>query len=287
MNAADPSGPFTLAHMADSPLLPAVAAACRAIEQVAEETIAVREKGDRSPVTLADERAERILLAALAEIAPEIPVIAEEQAEREGLAEAAPARFLLVDPLDGTKEFIRGGDDYTVNVALVEAGRPVFGLVAAPRRGTVWIGAAGEGALAARLGAEGTLEESRRLAVRRAPERITIVASRSHRNPKTERYLAHYPDAETVAIGSSLKFCLLAEGRADLYPRLGPTMEWDTAAGDAVLRAAGGRVLDERGRPLAYGKPGFRNGWFLAVGDPALRPVPLSAATGAAEPDRA
>ncbi len=261
-----------------SHLLAAVAAACRAIEDVARTTVAVREKGDRSPVTLADERAEDILIAALEEFWPGVPVIAEERAAREGLGTTPPERFFLVDPLDGTKEFIRGGDDYTVNVALIAERQPVFGIVAAPRRGCAWIGRANMGAVTGRLGADGRLVESRPIAVRPAADPLVIVASRSHRNPETEAYLAHYPDAETVAIGSSLKFCLVAEGRADLYPRLGPTMEWDTAAGDAVLRAAGGRVLDETGAPLAYAKSGFRNGWFLALGDPDFVPIPLTAA---------
>ncbi len=259
-----------------SDLLAAVAAACRAIEDVARTTVAVREKGDRSPVTLADERAEDILVAALEKSWPDIPIIAEERAARAGLDAAAPERFFLVDPLDGTKEFIRGGEDYTVNVALIVEEQPVFGIVAAPRQGRVWIGRVTRGAITARLAQDGRLSEARPLAVRPAADPPVIVASRSHRNPETEAYLAHYPGAETVAIGSSLKFCLVAEGRADLYPRLGPTMEWDTAAGDAVLRAAGGRVLDEAGTPLAYAKPGFRNGWFLAVGDPDFTPVPLT-----------
>jgi len=261
-----------------SKLVTAVAAACQVIEDVARTTVAVREKGDRSPVTLADERAEEIVIAALEELWPDIPIIAEEQAAREGLCVAPPEQFFLVDPLDGTKEFIRGGDDYTVNVALVAKHRPVFGIVAAPRRERVWIGRAGKGALTGRLASDGKITDVRALAVRPAADPLVIVASRSHRNRETESYLAHYPGAETVAIGSSLKFCLVAEGRADLYPRLGPTMEWDTAAGDAVLRAAGGRVLDESGAPFAYAKPGFRNGWFLAVGDPHFTPVPLAVA---------
>ncbi len=259
-------------------LLAAVAAACRTIEEVACTTVAVREKGDRSPVTLADERAEDILIAALEEAWPDVPIIAEERAAREGLSAAPLGRFFLVDPLDGTKEFIRGGDDYTVNVALVVERQPVFGIVAAPRRGQIWIGRAGKGALTGRLGADGEIADARTIAVRAAANPLVLVASRSHRNRETDAYLAHYPGAETVAIGSSLKFCLVAEGRADLYPRLGPTMEWDTAAGDAVLRAAGGRVLDEGGAPFVYAKPGFRNGWFLAIGDPNLVPVPLAVA---------
>ncbi len=264
-------------------LLAAIAAACQAIEEVARTSVTVREKGDRSPVTLADERAEDILVAALEESWPAIPIIAEERAAREGLSATPLERFFLVDPLDGTKEFIRGGDDYTVNVALIVEGRPAFGIVAAPRRGQIWIGRAGRGALTGRLTPDGGIADARTITVRPAADPLVIVASRSHRNPETESYLAHYPGAETVAIGSSLKFCLVAEGQADLYPRLGPTMEWDTAAGDAVLRAAGGRVLDETGAPFAYAKPGFRNGWFLAIGDPDLVPVPLTVARSGGE----
>ncbi len=257
-------------------LAPAIARANAEIMAVRAAGARAREKADRSPVTLADERAEAVLLAALARHWPQIPVVAEENAAARGLPAQAAGRFFLVDPLDGTKEFLKGGRDFTVNVALIEEGVPVFGIVACPADGRLYAGAAGHGAIRAGIDGNGALAGRRPIRTRRpAGAPPTIVASRSHRNAETDAWLAHYPDAELVSVGSSLKFCLVAEGAADLYPRLGPTMEWDTAAGDAVLRAAGGRVLDARARPFAYGKPGFRNGWFVAFGDPDFRPAPL------------
>lgn len=257
-------------------LAPAIARANAEIMAVRRQGAIAREKADRSPVTLADERAEKVLLAALAEHWPQVPVVAEENAAATGLPADAARRFFLVDPLDGTKEFLKGGLDFTVNVALVEEGVPIFGIVACPADGRFYAGAHGLGAVQAVIGDDGRLGERHEIHTRRpVGDPPVIVASKSHRNAETDAWLAHYPQARLVSIGSSLKFCLVAEGKADLYPRLGPTMEWDTAAGDAVLRAAGGRVLDARGQTFGYGKPGFRNGWFIAFGDPDFRPAPL------------
>ncbi|RIY00025.1 3'(2'),5'-bisphosphate nucleotidase [Aureimonas flava] len=243
--------------------------------------VAVSRKGDGSPVTLADCEAEAVILAGLRRIAPAIPVVAEEEAAA-GRVPAACARFFLVDPLDGTREFIGGNGEFTVNIALVEDGVPVLGVVLAPATGRLF---AGGPSGAWRRDADAP---RRAIAVRRAPPALTVVGSRSHGSPETERFLRELPVGGFAACGSSLKFCLLAAGEADLYPRFGRTMEWDTAAGDAVLRAAGGRVTTCDGRPLRYGKRArddeadFANPHFLAFGDPdLLHRVPMDRPAGA------
>jgi 3'(2'), 5'-bisphosphate nucleotidase len=239
-----------------------------AIMSVYASDLAVRQKADASPVTVADEAAEKIILADLAHIAPGVPVVAEE-AVAAGQMPAVAERFFLVDPLDGTKEFISHRDEFTVNVALIERGVPVLGVVFAPARHELYWGdlAAGK---AGRIDADpdGTMPSmGASISARPPPGRgLTVVASRSHRTPETDAFLTNYSVAEFLSIGSSLKFCLVAAGRADLYPRIGPTMEWDTAAGQAVLLAAGGRVTDLEGKPFLYGKPGFKNGNFVARG---------------------
>jgi 3'(2'), 5'-bisphosphate nucleotidase len=218
-------------------------------------------KSDHSPVTAADTAAENIILAGLD---PAIPVIAEERAAQ-GLIPAVGDDFYLVDPLDGTREFISRNGEFTVNIALIEQGVPVSGVVYAPALGRVFWGARGEGALAGMVEVSGITW--RPIHVRSCPERrAVVVASRSHRDQRTDEFLKNLRDAEVISIGSSLKFCLVASGEADLYPRFGRTMEWDTAAGHAVLLAAGGKVLDEHGAPLIYGKRerGFDNPAFIA-----------------------
>lgn len=239
-----------------------------AIMAVYGTDFSVRGKADASPVTEADEAAEKILLADLAAIAPGIPVVAEESAAAGRIPDVAD-RFFLVDPLDGTKEFISHRDEFTVNVALIENGLPALGVVFAPARRELFWGDV-HAQRAGRIDADpdGTMPSmGTSIAARVAPEQgLVAVASRSHRTPETDAFLANYPVAEFRSIGSSLKFCLVATGDADLYPRVGPTMEWDTAAGHAVLLAAGGRVTDLEGRPFLYGKPGFRNGNFVARG---------------------
>lgn len=224
-------------------------------------------KADATPVTSADHAAEAVILAALATHFPKIPVVAEEQAAA-GNVPATGTEFFLVDPLDGTKEFINRSGDFTVNIALVSAGRPILGVVYAPATGRLFAGdvLSGEAWRAQRApGSAGSAPEAIR--VRSVPAAgVTAVASRSHRTPETDAYLARYTVAELASVGSSLKFCLVAEGAADLYPRLGPTMEWDTAAGHAVLAAAGGTVVGPDGTALLYGKPEFRNSWFVAAG---------------------
>ncbi|MFL5335064.1 MAG: 3'(2'),5'-bisphosphate nucleotidase CysQ [Geminicoccaceae bacterium] len=225
------------------------------------EGTTVTTKADASPVTAADEAGEAIILAGLRELTPNLPIVAEEAVARGEVPDVGDGLFWLVDPLDGTKEFISGNGEFTVNVGLIDQRRPVLGVVLAPARGLAWWGASGQGASRR----EGDLV--RPIAVRQRPQVGSIaVASRSHRDAATDAWLAEEKIVDTLSAGSSLKFCLVAEGKADVYPRFGPTMEWDTAAGDAVLRAAGGRVQTTDGAPFLYRKPGFRNPGFIARG---------------------
>jgi 3'(2'), 5'-bisphosphate nucleotidase len=228
-------------------------------------------KDDNSPVTRADRDSEAIILAALARLAPDIRVVSEESC---GTIGALPRRFFLVDPLDGTKEFIQKRSDFTINVALIEDGRPSFGLVCAPARALLAVTVAAGKAVSAELppsksGAD--LGQLRQTALRARPpgkRGLTALVSLSHLDPATEAYLATLNIAERSSVGSSVKFVALAKGDADIYPRFGPTMEWDTAAGQAVLEAAGGRVVTSGGEPLHYGKTeaGLRNPSFIAWG---------------------
>lgn len=231
----------------------------------------VASKRDGSPVTSADRRAEAIICECLASMVPALPVCAEESMAAGAQPEIGD-RFLLVDPLDGTREFLARNGEFTINVALIERGAPVAGAVYAPAINRLWVG--GETAFTsdAPLGAAAPDEKSRRqIHTRRAPESLVALASRSHLDAQSDAFLKRLPIKEALSAGSSLKFCLIAEGRGDVYPRFAPTMEWDTAAGDAVLRAAGGVVVDPSGRALSYGKvdSGLRNGAFIAWGDAA------------------
>jgi 3'(2'), 5'-bisphosphate nucleotidase len=242
-------------------LIDPVRAAGDVIMAIHARGIAAREKPDGSPVTDADEAAEAILLAALAEVAPGIPVVSEENAASHAMA--APDCFFLVDPIDGTREFLRpdGNGAFTVNIGLIMAGAPVMGIVLAPAHDRLFTGIVGSGAVETAGGIR------RDITVRNVPaDGAVAVASRSHRDDATNDWLASHGITETVSTGSSVKFCLVAAGEADVYPRFGPTMEWDTAAGDAVLRAAGGRMEYPQGGVFAYGKPEYRNGPFIAYG---------------------
>ena len=233
---------------------------------------AVRQKGDESPVTEADHRAEAIILKRLADLMPGVPVVAEEEMSGGHVPDLSGHRFILVDPLDGTREFVARNNEFTVNIAVVDSGYPVAGVVYAPALGLIYTGVVGEGAGVGHVvGHE--ITEWKAAKVREIPaEGLTVLASRNHCGPETEDLLARLPVNNRISAGSSLKFCRLAEGAADFYPRFGPTMEWDTAAGDAVLRAAGGRVVTLDGGLLSYGKrdvagaKDFANPWFLAVG---------------------
>jgi 3'(2'),5'-bisphosphate nucleotidase len=229
-----------------------------------------RRKPDESPVCDADEQAEAIILAGLAERMPGVPVLAEEAASR-GEKPVCGQSFILVDPVDGTREFLGHNGEFTINIALIEQNRPYVGVVYAPALARLWV--AGNDAYvceAAPGSAVPPVEKRQKLHVRPAPAGgLVALASRSHSDPATEAFLADLPVAERRSAGSSLKFCCIAEGEADVYPRFGQTMEWDTAAGDAVLRAAGGIVLDNLGEPLQYGKASaqFKNGPFIAWGE--------------------
>jgi 3'(2'), 5'-bisphosphate nucleotidase len=244
-----------------------------AILTIVRRGFEVEQKGDSSPVTEADRAAELVILAALARAAPGVPVIAEEEVAA-GRIPAHDDTFFLVDPLDGTKEFIRGGDDYTVNIGLIERGAPRLGVVFAPATGRVHAGW---------TGGQAWLDEGngkQAIRTRARGEEVTAVASKSHLNQATIDYLeAAVGACGYVAVGSSLKFCIVAEGKADIYPRLAPTSEWDTAAGHAVLLAAGGVVDGPGGGPLQYGKTAFLNRAFVATAgweaprlDPFLEP---------------
>jgi len=228
------------------------------LEVYARDDFGVRSKSDDSPVTEADEAADALISAGLRAAFPEIALVTEEQSESHSLR---AERFFIVDPLDGTKEFVHRRGDFTVNIALVEDGVPVLGVVYAPaKKRLFYTDASGQ-----------TVEEStdgglKPLRVATPDnEALIVVASKSHRDAALEAYIARYQVADSAAAGSSLKFCLLAAGEADLYPRLGRTMEWDTAAGHAVLRGAGGHVVrfDDH-TPLSYGKPLYENPFFIA-----------------------
>jgi 3'(2'), 5'-bisphosphate nucleotidase len=222
---------------------------------------AVRGKSDASPVTEADERAERLIVDALRRLAPKIPIVAEEAAAAGAIVDIGEW-FWLVDPLDGTKEFVSRNGEFTVNVALVHDGVPVLGVVLAPALDRLFAGVAGHGAFVEQAGVR------RAISCRKVPaEGLTVVASRSHGDAAAlDAFLAGRKVAALTNAGSSLKLCLLAAGEADLYPRLGRTMEWDIAAGHAVLLAAGGAVRDVHGVALTYGKPGLDNPHFVASG---------------------
>ena len=231
----------------------------------------VETKGDGSPVTKADQECEAIILAGLAKHAPDIPVLAEEAAsdgDIEAIGKTLGERFFLVDPLDGTREFANRTGEFTVNIALCEYGKPVLGVVYAPVINKLYAGGPGVGAHLHIV--DGTNSPSQPLRVRDIPnEGMIAVASRSHRSPETDALLATMNIADFVAAGSSLKFCLIAEGKADIYPRLGRTMEWDTAAGHAVLNGAGGCVVTHpEGIELDYRKAErrFDNPYFVAHG---------------------
>ena len=256
-------------------LIATAQAAGRAELAIYNQDFEVIEKSDGSPVTAADQAAEEIILKDLEELAPDIPVVAEEAASAGEIPDIGE-RFFLVDPLDGTKEFVRKNGEFTINIGLIEKGKPVFGLVYAPAIEELFIALDRENALMTRL-APGAPTPSisddcfMSLNTRVPPEDgMAVVASKSHMTDETRVFIDKLPVSGLRSAGSSLKFCLLAKAEADVYPRFGPTMEWDTAAGHAVLAAAGGLVTKENGEPLMYGKnsEGFRNSNFIAWGKP-------------------
>jgi 3'(2'), 5'-bisphosphate nucleotidase len=228
---------------------------------VSGDQMAVRAKDDGSPVTAADAAADKAIHVVLEAKAPGIPIVSEES-EASSLP-APKGSYFLIDPLDGTRAFVRGSDEFTVNIALIEEGKPTLGVILVPRwRELYWVNAEGE-AMAERGKGPARIE------ARAAPtEGLVAVVSRTNRTSETEAFLASQPIARESTASSSLKFCQIASGLADIYPRFGPTCEWDTAAGDAILRAAGGSVTTPEGAPLTYGKPKFLNGPFIARGKP-------------------
>jgi 3'(2'), 5'-bisphosphate nucleotidase len=252
-------------------LLPSVEAIARQagalILQVYASDFAVSHKADASPVTLADEQAEALIVPALQSLLPAVPVVAEEAASR-GEALVAGDCFWLVDPLDGTREFVSRNGEFTVNIALVEGGVPVLGVIFVPVTNTLYAGVLGQGAWCVKAGAR------QAMSCRKTPAQgPTLACSRSHGDEAAmaawlKVKLQSQPVAARITAGSSLKFGLIASGQADLYPRFGRTMEWDTAAGHAMVLAAGGQVCDLMGEPLRYGKPGFENPSFFTQGLP-------------------
>jgi 3'(2'), 5'-bisphosphate nucleotidase len=244
-------------------LLPVIAEAGRVVMAIHATDFDVTIKGDDSPVTQADHCAEAVIFAGLKRLTPALPVVAEEAAAAGNIPDVG-ACFWLVDPVDGTKEFVGRSGEFTVNIALVEHGVPVLGLVLAPALGRLFWGGRGLGAWVEEGGAR------RAIATRAVPPQgLTVVGSRWHGDDAAvDAFLAGRTIAARTTVGSSLKLCLVAEGAADVYPRFGRTMEWDIAAGDAVLRAAGGGVRDLGGAALRYGKPGFENPDFAAWGRP-------------------
>ena len=251
-----------------------VSAAAAAILAVRVGSLAPRTKSDRTPVTAADEAAEAVILEALGRLLPGMCIVSEEAAGR-ACPDRLPDSFVLVDPLDGTRELVAGRDEFTINIAIVRGGCPRLGIVAAPAQGLLWRGIEGRGAERLRLspGAPASAAQARNaIRTRRAPDTGLVAAvSRSHLDPRTEALLARLPVADRHACGSAVKFCQLAEGSADVYPRLSPTCEWDVAAGHAVLAAAGGLVTTAAGTPLSYGRvaESFRVPAFIAWGDPS------------------
>ena len=229
-----------------------------------------RIKADQSPVTAADEASEAVILEGLGRLLPGLPVVAEESVAR--APAALGVSFAIVDPLDGTKEFIAGRDEFTVNLAIASHGVPIAGLIAAPAQGVLWRGVPGRLAERLRLAPgepAAKAQERTVLRTRAAPGMLKVAVSRSHLDPNSEAYLGRFAAVERYACGSSVKFCHIAEGKADLYPRLGPTSEWDIAAGCAILAAAGGIVTDPDGQPLRFGNGGkFLVPGFIAWGDP-------------------
>lgn len=259
------------------PLVDVAIRAGAVILDIRRKGVSAEKKADKSPVTEADRAAEALITKVLNRVAPDAPVIAEE-AVYDGRIPAVGSAFFLVDPLDGTREFVRGGDDFTVNIGLIRNGVPAVGVIFVPATGKLYAGAVGEGAWRAEVN-NGVVGQREPMRVRTPPEEaIDVVASRSHRTKETDDFIARYEVGRLVSAGSSLKFCLVACGMADLYPRMGTTMQWDTAAGDAILRAAGGEVLTLEGTALPYG-PGpaegpdqFKNPWFVATGGVRLVP---------------
>jgi 3'(2'), 5'-bisphosphate nucleotidase len=249
-------------------LMPTVARAGRAIMQIYDGGFTVQHKDDDSPLTLADLESQRIILEGLTQLTPDIPVLSEESAQAPWAERKNWRELWVVDPLDGTREFVKRNGEFTINIALVVNHEPLLGIVAAPAQGLLYWGAAGIGAFSRHRDAA-----QRSIHVSPPENPIRVVGSRSHASADTATYLARLKPHVMSGIGSSLKFCLVAEGRAELYPRFGPTSEWDTAAGQALLEAAGGHVTRLDGHRLRYNcRETLINGDFLAFSHPSVLP---------------
>ncbi len=257
------------------PLTTLVIAAGDAICAVRRGTVSVNEKSDGSPVTQADLAADRIIADGLTRLCPHVPMLSEERTE--GVATPFENSFFLIDPLDGTKEFIAGRDEFTVNLALVTDGVPVLGIVGAPALGVIWRGIVGHGAERIQRAGNAAARVIEPIHTRPHPAAGSpwnAAVSRSHGDPKTEAFIARLPAARRETLGSALKFCHVADGRIDIYPRLSPTSEWDIGAGHAVVVAAGGRITDSKGQALHFGtgRDNFLVPEFIAWGDPSAMP---------------
>ena len=241
----------------------AIAGAAEIMDVYSSDSFDVRAKSDDSPVTEADIRADAVISEGLKTAFPDIPLVTEEQAESHGVAAEV---FFIVDPLDGTKEFVQRRGDFTVNIALVENAVPTRGVVFAPARQRMfWTDASGQSIEETGAFDADIMGDTHPIHVSQPGSELVVVASKSHRDAATDDYISRYPVRDFQSAGSSLKFCLVAAGEADLYPRLGRTMEWDTAAGDAVLRGAGGRMVHfDDHRTFTYGKPNYENSFFIA-----------------------
>jgi 3'(2'), 5'-bisphosphate nucleotidase len=250
-------------------LMPIVARAGAAIMGVYDLGFTVQHKADDSPLTMADLESQRVIIEGLGEITPDIPILSEESAQAPWDERRTWHELWVVDPLDGTREFVKRNGEFTVNIALVREHEPVLGVVAAPALGLLYWGASGVGAFSHHRGAA-------RVAINVSPPQspLRVVGSRSHASAETAGYVARLGPHAMTGIGSSLKFCLVAEGKADLYPRFGPTSEWDTAAGQALLEAAGGHVTGLDGHRLRYNcRASVINGDFLAFSHPSVLPA--------------
>jgi 3'(2'), 5'-bisphosphate nucleotidase len=274
MNEACSSGPVIDREAAAAllePLTDLVVRAGRAILAVNRSAMKIDGKLDGSPVTEADLAADRIIAEGLARLAPDIPALSEERIDL--VQPPHDGSFFLIDPLDGTKEFVAGRNEFTVNLALVTSGTPLLGIIGAPALGLIWRGIVGRGAERLRSG-ENARRTSAPIQTRRLPalgEPWTVAVSRSHGDARTEAFIAARPGAVRQMLGSAVKFGRVAEGGADIYPRLSPTSEWDVAAGHAIVSAAGGRITDAQGAALQFGRgrQGFIVPEFIAWGDPA------------------
>jgi len=252
-------------------LLPTVARAGAAIMRIYDGAFTVQHKEDDSPLTLADLESQRIILEDLTRLTPGVPVLSEESAHAPWAERREWTDLWVVDPLDGTREFVKRNGEFTINIALVVNHEPLLGLVAAPARGLLYWGAAGIGAFTRHCG-----EPQAAIHVAPPQQPLRVLGSRSHPSAQTQGYLARLRPHIVSGMGSSLKFCLVAEGKAELYARFGPTSEWDTAAGQAVLEAAGGHVTRIDGPRLRYNcRESLLNGDFVAFSDPTVLPAPV------------